>query len=172
MKWIRHSCIIPHSPFIIGSAYAGALTFSGLALTYVEYGRDRRNVHSRGCLCDRPCLCRLREDGRWVGEDGNQGGPGCRVARPVAGDGEATVRRHGEGGGGCGTRHHGHRRRASCGFECLPVFCRLFRPIALTDSRKFVQMGVWRSFARVLLIILHVQFRLPVLPRSFFSDIR
>lgn len=48
----------------------------------------------------------------------------------------------------------------------------LLDPPVLTDSRKFVQMGIWRSFIRVLLIILHVQFRLPVLPRTFFSDIR
>jgi len=42
----------------------------------------------------------------------------------------------------------------------------------LTDSRKFVQMGIWRSLARVLLIILCVELRLPVLPRAFFQDIR
>jgi GT2 family glycosyltransferase len=48
----------------------------------------------------------------------------------------------------------------------------LLSPPVLTDSRKFVKMGVWRSFARVLLIILHVEFRLPVLPRAFFQDIR
>jgi len=54
---------------------------------------------------------------------------------------------------------------------------RVTRPVLLsqpvvTDSRKFVQMGVWRSFFRVLLIILSVQFRLPVLPRAFFRDVR
>jgi len=48
----------------------------------------------------------------------------------------------------------------------------LLDPPVLTDPRKFVQMGIWRSFARVLLIILYVQFRLPVLPRAFFQDIR
>jgi rSAM/selenodomain-associated transferase 2 len=48
----------------------------------------------------------------------------------------------------------------------------LLAPPVLTDSRKFLKMGVWRSFARVLLIILHVEFRLPVLPRVFFQDIR
>lgn len=48
----------------------------------------------------------------------------------------------------------------------------LLNPPVLTDPRKFVQMGIWRSFARVLLIILHVQFHLPVLPRAFFQDIR
>ncbi len=48
----------------------------------------------------------------------------------------------------------------------------LLAPPVLTDSRKFLKMGVWRSFARVLLIILHVEFRLPVLPRAFFQDIR
>jgi rSAM/selenodomain-associated transferase 2 len=48
----------------------------------------------------------------------------------------------------------------------------LLTPPVLTDSRKFVKMGVWRSFARVLLIILHVEFHLPVLPRAFFQDIR
>nr|MBI3613789.1 TIGR04283 family arsenosugar biosynthesis glycosyltransferase [Nitrospirota bacterium] len=48
----------------------------------------------------------------------------------------------------------------------------LLDPPVLTDSRKFVQMGIWRSFTRVLLIILHVQFHLPVVPRTFFQDVR
>ncbi len=42
----------------------------------------------------------------------------------------------------------------------------------ITDARKFLAMGIGRSFLRVLLIILHVQFRLPVLPRVFFQDVR
>jgi rSAM/selenodomain-associated transferase 2 len=45
-------------------------------------------------------------------------------------------------------------------------------PPVVTDARKFLKMGVWRSFIRVLLIILHVEFRLPVLPRAFFQDVR
>lgn len=53
--------------------------------------------------------------------------------------------------------------------ETTPV---LLSPPVVTDARKFVQMGIWRSFLRVLLIILHVEFRLPVLPRAFFQDIR
>lgn len=53
--------------------------------------------------------------------------------------------------------------------ETKPV---LLAPPVVTDSRKFVKMGIWRSFARVLLIILHVEFHLPVLPRAFFQDIR
>jgi rSAM/selenodomain-associated transferase 2 len=48
----------------------------------------------------------------------------------------------------------------------------LLSPAVVTDARKFVKMGIWRSFARVLLIILHVELRLPVLPRAFFQDIR
>ena len=48
----------------------------------------------------------------------------------------------------------------------------LFDPPAVTDSRKFVKMGIWRSFGRVLLIILHVQFHIPILPRTFFRDVR
>jgi rSAM/selenodomain-associated transferase 2 len=48
----------------------------------------------------------------------------------------------------------------------------LLSPSVVTDARKFLKMGVWRSFLRVLLIILHVEFRLPVLPRSFFQDVR
>jgi rSAM/selenodomain-associated transferase 2 len=48
----------------------------------------------------------------------------------------------------------------------------LLSPPVLTDSRKFVKMGVWRSLARVLLIILCVECRLPFLPRAFFRDIR
>lgn len=48
----------------------------------------------------------------------------------------------------------------------------LLYPPVVTDARKFVKMGVWRSFVRVLLIILHVEYRLPVLPRAFFQDVR
>lgn len=48
----------------------------------------------------------------------------------------------------------------------------LLTPPVVTDSRKFIQMGVWRSFARVLAIILHVEWGLPTLPRAFFRDIR
>ncbi len=48
----------------------------------------------------------------------------------------------------------------------------LLSPPVVTDARKFLQMGVWRSFVRVLLIILHVEFKLPYLPRVFFQDIR
>jgi rSAM/selenodomain-associated transferase 2 len=48
----------------------------------------------------------------------------------------------------------------------------LLSPSVVTDARKFLKMGVWRSFFRVLLIILHVEFHLPVLPRAFFQDVR
>lgn len=48
----------------------------------------------------------------------------------------------------------------------------LLSPPVVTDARKFLKMGVWRSFVRVLLIILHVEYRLPTLPRLFFQDIR
>jgi rSAM/selenodomain-associated transferase 2 len=48
----------------------------------------------------------------------------------------------------------------------------LLSPPVITDARKFIKMGIWRSFIRVLLIILHVEFRLPVLPRVFFQDVR
>ena len=48
----------------------------------------------------------------------------------------------------------------------------LLGPPVLTDARKFVKMGVWRSLARVLFIILCIEFRLPILPQTFFQDIR
>ncbi|MGE0642832.1 MAG: TIGR04283 family arsenosugar biosynthesis glycosyltransferase [Nitrospira sp.] len=48
----------------------------------------------------------------------------------------------------------------------------LLDPPVVTDARKFIKMGIWRSFVRVLLIILHVEYRLPVLPRTFFQDVR
>jgi len=48
----------------------------------------------------------------------------------------------------------------------------LLSPPVVTDARKFIKMGIWRSFVRVLLIILHVEYRLPVLPRAFFQDVR
>ena len=47
-----------------------------------------------------------------------------------------------------------------------------FLPLAVvTSSRKFEQMGVWISFARVLAILLCLRFgRKP--PAAFFADIR
>lgn len=48
----------------------------------------------------------------------------------------------------------------------------LLTPPVLTDPRKFVQMGIWRSLCRVLVIILCVEFHLPLLGRGFFQDIR
>lgn len=48
----------------------------------------------------------------------------------------------------------------------------LFSPPVITDARKFVKMGVWTSFLRVLAIILHVEWGIPILPRAFFQDIR
>lgn len=61
---------------------------------------------------------------------------------------------------------------AFCEKLCRVVTPVLLSPPVVTDSRKFVKMGIWRSFARVLLIILHVEFRLPILPRAFFRDVR
>lgn len=48
----------------------------------------------------------------------------------------------------------------------------ILSPPVVTDARKFLKMGIFRSFLRVLLIILHVEYRLPVLPRTFFQDVR
>ncbi len=48
----------------------------------------------------------------------------------------------------------------------------LLHPPVITDSRKFVQMGIWRSLARVFVIILSVEFRIPILTPAFFRDIR
>ena len=42
----------------------------------------------------------------------------------------------------------------------------------VTDSRKFEQMGVWRSLMRVLLIIACYQLKLPIGGQKFFADIR
>jgi rSAM/selenodomain-associated transferase 2 len=96
----------------------------------------------------------------------------CRRSRIIYGDQAMFVRRSLFEGLG--------------GFPSQPIledvgFCeklvRVVTPVLLappvqTDSRKFIQMGIWRSFVRVLLIILYVEFRLPVLPRGFFQDIR
>jgi rSAM/selenodomain-associated transferase 2 len=48
----------------------------------------------------------------------------------------------------------------------------LLTPPVVTDSRKFVQMGIWRSVVRASLILLAVELRLPIVPRTFFRDIR
>jgi rSAM/selenodomain-associated transferase 2 len=54
---------------------------------------------------------------------------------------------------------------------------RVTRPVLLdqyviTDARKFVQMGVWRSLWRCLMILLCHSLHLYRLPRAFFADIR
>lgn len=41
-----------------------------------------------------------------------------------------------------------------------------------TDSRKFTQMGVWKSLGRVALILTCHELRLPIPARIFFSDVR
>ncbi|WP_447965169.1 hypothetical protein [Nitrospira sp. Ecomares 2.1] len=49
------------------------------------------------------------------------------------------------------------------------------RPLTLTvitDSRKFVNREIWRSFIRVLTIILHVECKLPNFSHAFFRDVR
>lgn len=61
------------------------------------------------------------------------------------------------------------------------AFCqklkRVTRPVVLnqhvvTDSRKFVQMGIWRSFGRCLAILLCHSLRLKRIPRAFFAEVR
>lgn len=54
---------------------------------------------------------------------------------------------------------------------------RVTRPVLLdacviTDSRKFVQMGIWRSTARCALILACHLLRLPITGRAFFADVR
>jgi rSAM/selenodomain-associated transferase 2 len=72
------------------------------------------------------------------------------------------------------------------GFPLQPIlediaFCQrlalVTRPVLLdqhvvTDARKFVQMGVWRSFGRCLLILFCHTLHLPIAGRAFFADIR
>ena len=48
----------------------------------------------------------------------------------------------------------------------------LLSPAVVTDARKLLKTGVWLSFLRVLLVILHVEFHLPILPRALFQDLR
>ena len=43
--------------------------------------------------------------------------------------------------------------------------------VAVTSSRKFVRMGVWRSFARVIAILLCLRLGFRP-PRAFFADVR
>ncbi|MFQ5755770.1 MAG: TIGR04283 family arsenosugar biosynthesis glycosyltransferase [Acidiferrobacterales bacterium] len=54
---------------------------------------------------------------------------------------------------------------------------RVTKPVLLdqhviTDSRKFVQMGIWRSLTRCAVILLCHGLRLPIAARAFFADIR
>ena len=49
---------------------------------------------------------------------------------------------------------------------------RLLRQYVLTDSRKFEQQGILRSFGRVLVILACHTLRMPVRTRAFFDDVR
>jgi rSAM/selenodomain-associated transferase 2 len=51
------------------------------------------------------------------------------------------------------------------------------RPILLdqyviTDARKFIQMGIWKSLTRCFVILMCHLLHLPFIPKKFFSDIR
>jgi rSAM/selenodomain-associated transferase 2 len=48
----------------------------------------------------------------------------------------------------------------------------LLSPPVVTDCRKFVQMGIWRSVARATLLLLFVELHLPILSRTFFREVR
>jgi glycosyltransferase involved in cell wall biosynthesis len=57
------------------------------------------------------------------------------------------------------------------------LFQQLTKPVLIdqyvvTDSRKFIQMGIWRSLARCAVILLCHGLRLPIAGRAFFADIR
>lgn len=49
---------------------------------------------------------------------------------------------------------------------------RLLSPPVVTDGRKFIQLGVWRALAKVVLILVCHELRLPVRAKEFFADIR
>jgi rSAM/selenodomain-associated transferase 2 len=61
------------------------------------------------------------------------------------------------------------------------LFCkrlkRVTRPVLIgqcvvTDSRKFVRMGVWSSLGRCLIILICHILHLPFMPKRFFTDVR
>jgi len=45
-------------------------------------------------------------------------------------------------------------------------------PAVVADAYKLLKIGLWLNLLRVFLIILHVEFHLPILPRAFFQDVR
>jgi hypothetical protein len=60
---------------------------------------------------------------------------------------------------------------------CSERLARLGRPTlvpaeVVTDSRKFTQMGIFRSLGRCLAILLCYELRLPLPARTFFTPIR
>lgn len=48
----------------------------------------------------------------------------------------------------------------------------LMNDFVLTDSRKFLKHGVWRSLGRVVSIQVRNEFGLPIVSRAFFEDVR
>lgn len=49
---------------------------------------------------------------------------------------------------------------------------RLLAPPVVTDARKFIKLGVWRSLWKVALILVCHELRLPLPAKDFFADIR
>lgn len=49
---------------------------------------------------------------------------------------------------------------------------RMLNSRVITDSRKFERQGVWTSLARVLLILVSHELRLPIPARKFFANVR
>ena len=43
---------------------------------------------------------------------------------------------------------------------------------AITDARKFLKMGVWRSLGRIFVILVCVELKLPLFGKVFFQNIR
>ena len=96
----------------------------------------------------------------------------CRITRVIYGDQALFVRRH------LFERLGGFSEQAIVEDVALcEKLLRVTRPVildeyAITDARKFIKHGVWRSFMRVAAILIRVQFRLPIRSKTFFEDVR
>jgi rSAM/selenodomain-associated transferase 2 len=98
----------------------------------------------------------------------------CRLSRIIFGDQAMFIRRRlfmGLGGFPDAARLEDVRFCEELVKHTRPV---LLDQAVTTDSRKFVQQGVWRSLVRVAIILLCVSFgrQLPALSLRFFEDVR
>ena len=96
----------------------------------------------------------------------------CRITRIIYGDQALFVRRHLHARLG-GFPELPFLEDIAFGERLLHVTHPLLLDMAaVTDARRFIKCGVWRSLWRVAVILLRAQLHLPARNNAFFDDVR